>query len=165
LSDKTPTTWLTKSPTWWTESAQQYARAGRLEEWIYAYLATDGWNDALLKRLRRQQRWWRGPIETAHADLVRICGPESHMEYRVDTHAWERHVSLLQQGLPNNRLRVPPLIVEYRGETLIICDGAHRYEAMRRLGWQTCWIVIWYDSEEQFIADNCRWTARTPVTK
>jgi hypothetical protein len=82
------------------------------------------------------------------------------MEYRLDTSVWEQHVTLLQQSLPNERLHVPPLIVENRQEALIICDGAHRHEAMRRLGWQTCWIVVWYGSEERLIADNCRWTTR-----
>jgi hypothetical protein len=160
LCNEPPSIWSTKGSRWWTESAQQCVQAGRLEKWIYAFLATDGWNDALLEYLRSQRRWWRGPLEAALTDLIRICGPEPNMEYRLDTSVWDRHVTLLQHSLPNNRLHVPPLIVEYSQEALIICDGAHRHEAMRRLGWQTCWIVISYGSEEQFIADSGRWTAQ-----
>lgn len=156
VPEETPD-WKTNSSTWWIGSAQKHARAGRLENWIHAYLATDGWNDALLEELRSHQRRWRGPVEAVLADLVRICGPEAHMEYRPEPAVWERNVTLLQEGF-RDPLHVPPLIVEYRQGKMVISDGAHRHEAMRRLGWRTCWVVICYDTEEDFLQDGCRWT-------
>jgi hypothetical protein len=68
---------------WTTSAAQHYARAGRLEVWIHAYLATGEWaNPGLSTGPRRQQRWWRSPMEVALMDVERVCGPEVHMEYR-----------------------------------------------------------------------------------
>lgn len=150
--------WKTNAPAWWVQSAQEHADAGRLEEWVHAYLTTDGWNDDLLKRLRSRQLWWRGPVESRLGDLERICGPEAHMAcHPNDPVMWERNVKFLQENM-RDPLHVPPLLVEYRQSGMIICDGAHRYEAMCRLGWQSCWAVIWYDAVKAFIQDECRWT-------
>jgi hypothetical protein len=140
--------WKTDTPTWWVSSAQVHALAGRLQDWVYAYLETDGWNDELLDALRSRRLWWRGPVQARLSDLERICGPESHMAYHPNVAVWERNIKFLQQNL-RSPLEVPPLLVEYReGGRLIISDGAHRHEAMRRLGWHSCWIVLWYETEE-----------------
>jgi len=141
---------------WTTSAAQHCARAGQLEVWIHAYLATGEWaNPGLSASLRRQQRWWRGPLEVALADLERVCGPEAHMEYCQDAMTWEQAIERLQRGL-RDPVQVPPLIVEYRRGVLSVRDGNHRHEAMRRSGWRTCWVVMWYNTEAEFLQDHYR---------
>ncbi|TJY41013.1 hypothetical protein E5161_14985 [Cohnella pontilimi] len=41
-----------------------------------------------------------------------------------------------------------PLIVQHHEGELIISDGSHRHEAMRRLNYKECWVIIW-DSDNQ----------------
>lgn len=155
LSPEDVPTWWTNNPAWWPETAQEHARAGRLEEWVHAFLADDGWNEKLLNGLRSRPHWWRGPVEADLGELIRICGPEAEMSYRPHPVLWEIKIRMLQDGL-RDPLRVPPLIVEYRYGKRIISDGAHRHEAMRRRGWAKCWIVIWYQAEEAFKRDGGR---------
>lgn len=33
-------------------------------------------------------------------------------------------------------------------------DGNHRHEAMRRKGWPTCWVIVWYNSAEEYDQDQ-----------
>ena len=47
-------------------------------------------------------------------------------------------------------LSVPPLIVEYRQGSLSVRDGNTRHEAMRLKGWRTCWVLIWYNTEQDY---------------
>jgi hypothetical protein len=141
---------------WTTHAAQHYARIGQLEAWIAAYLSTGYWaNLGLAQGLRRQRRWWRGPILSAVDELIRVCGPEPEMEYIEDAEVWEQTVTRIQHSI-TDPLLVPPLIVEYRQGTLSVRDGCHRLEAFRRLGWEHCWIVIWYNNEEDFVQDKQR---------
>ena len=129
-------------------TAQQYAREGKLEEWIHAYLNTGYWaNRGLSEGLERQLRWWIGPIEMKLADLARACGPEADMEYRVDSAHWAERTLRMAQSIADP-LAVPPLIVEYRQGNLSVRDGNTRHEAMRLKGWRTCWVFIWYNTEQ-----------------
>ena len=128
--------------------ARRLAEAGRLQEWIHRYLETGTWaNLGLSDGLRLQKRWWIGPLLLPLAGLARACGPEPGMEYRVEREAWDVRVDGMQaRGMEPQA--VPPLIVQYRHGVLSVRDGNHRHEAFRRAGWETCWAVIWFDSEE-----------------
>jgi hypothetical protein len=131
-------------------TARQYGREGRLEEWVHAYLSSGEWaNPGLSLGLKLQQRWWNGPLELPLADLERCCGPEAEMEFRVDAHAWAVRTAQLAESL-KDPLALPPLIAMYDKGSLSIRDGNHRYGAIQRLGWTTCWAVIWYNTEEDY---------------
>ena len=131
-------------------TAQQYASEGKLEEWIHAYLNAGDWaNRGLSEGLSRQQRWWIGPIEMELAGLVRACGPEAGMEYRVDSAQWSERTLRMAQSIADP-LAVPPLIVEYRQGILSVRDGNTRYEAMQLKGRRTCWVLIWYNTEHDY---------------
>jgi hypothetical protein len=134
-------------------TAIKYARPGQIETWVHAYLTSGDWaNPGLANGLRLQQRWWIGPISVDIADLTRVCGPEPSMEYRVALEQWELRITRLMQSI-KDLMSVPPLIVEYRSGSLSIRDGNHRHEAMRRKGRLKCWVIIWHNSEEDFLLD------------
>lgn len=133
-------------------SAQMAARAAQLEVWIQRYLTTEPWaNHGLAEGLTRQQRWWRGPLEIPLHQVVRCCGPEAEMEFQVDPAGWEAKVGGMAASLGDLGM-LPPLIVEYRGGLLSVRDGNHRHEAMRRRGWQSCWILVWYNNQHDYAA-------------
>lgn len=132
-------------------TARQYAEEGRLEAWIHAYLNTGYWaNLAFSEGLKRQPRWWRGPLEIRLPALSRCCGPEPTMEFRMEPAAWENRVASLTRTMTNDPLELPPLIVEYRQAELSIRDGNTRYAVMEQRGWPTCWAVIWYNTEADY---------------
>jgi len=142
-----------------TRTAMEYAQQGRLEEWIHAYLNTGCWrNYGLSEGLKRQQRWWRGPVELPLSTLTRCVGTEENMEYHVSHEYWERRMANLIASIRSsgaNVLDMPPLIANYDPNLatpahLSIRDGNHRLGAYERLGWPSAWILIWYNSEAQY---------------
>ncbi len=131
-------------------SAERLASEGRLEEWVHRYCTTGRWaNQGLSDGLRLQKRWWNGPIEIPIAELVRRVGPEPEREYRVSPEHWRAWTQGMAQSMPDAR-SIPPLIAEYLGGTLELADGNKRCGAMEFLGWKTCWIVVWYNLEEDY---------------
>jgi len=131
--------------------AQSYAREGRIEEWIHNYLTTGTWSNlGLSVGLKKQARYWVGPLEIALSDISRCCGPEQNMEYHVDPMLWKIKTTELAASMVNPE-ELPPLIVQYTPSALSIRDGNHRYEALRLRGFVKCWCLIWYDSEQDRI--------------
>jgi hypothetical protein len=131
-------------------SAQRYASTGKIEEWVHKYITTGQWaNPGLAKGLKLQQRWWNGPVEVHLANLSRVVGPEEGMEYQVSADYWIGRISKMAQSF-DDPLSIPPLLVEYRSGELSIRDGNTRHEAMSSLGWEKCWVIIWYNSENEY---------------
>jgi hypothetical protein len=122
------------------------ANGGHLDDWVHGYLGGGPWaNTGLRDGLRSQPRYWIGPIVLPLARLIRCCGPEPEVEFRIPAEAWQRKVSGIASNLADP-MSVPPLIAEWRSATLSIRDGNHRHAAMGLTGWSTCWVVIWCNS-------------------
>lgn len=144
-------------PTFDVPTAQDYARQGRLEEWIHAYLLGGSWaNPGLSDGLKLQPRWWRGPLLLPLDHLVRACGPEADSEYYVPLEGWSLRTRRLADGIVasgGTPLTIPPLIINYDNRVWSVRDGNHRHEAMRLLGWPEAWVLIWYNSLEEYQQD------------
>ena len=133
-----------------TRSAQRAAREGQIEAWVHRYLTAGTWaNPAFSKGLKMEQRWWNGPVEVSIASLARCVGPEAGMEYPVTREYWHGRTREMAETM-TDPLAIPPLIVEYRGGELNVRDGNTRLGAMEFLGWPKCWVIIWYNIEEDF---------------
>ncbi|MCK4257493.1 MAG: ParB N-terminal domain-containing protein [Halanaerobiales bacterium] len=80
--------------------------------------------------------------------LERCCGPEPEMKYVDSVENWEKHISWFQKLICDG-WDMAPLIVENIEGKLIISDGNHRWEAMKRENFEKCWVIIWdSDSED-----------------
>src|SRR5215471_5886799 len=124
------------------------ANSGRLDDWVYAYLSGGPWANAGLREgLRRQRRYWIGPLLLPLQRLERCCGPEPGMEFSASAQAWRRKVSEIASGLADPK-NIPPLIVEWRTGVLSVRDGSHRYAAMTAAGWNACWVIIWCNTAD-----------------
>jgi hypothetical protein len=137
-------------------SAQKWARDGKIEEWVHKYLLSGmggATNPEFSEGLKREKRWWNGPLELRLEDLSPAVGPETGMEYVVDRQGWQARTSKLADSF-SSPLSLPPLIVEYRAGALSVRDGNTRYGAMQLLGWDTCWVVIWYNAESDYARHN-----------
>jgi len=131
--------------------AREAADAGQIDEWVHAFLSAGlGANPPMAVGLRKQQRWWIGPVAVPVASLTRICGPEAEMEYRTSRDAWEARVAAIMAVEPE---QLPPVILEYRGPALLgLCDGSHRHEASRRRGRENIWALVWCNTESDFVS-------------
>ena len=131
-------------------SALEFARDGRIEEWIHAYLRSDGHNVPFSDGLKLAPRVWRGPVKIPLSLLTRICGPEEGMRFRVDAEGFEARVRFLAGEIASGA-DMPPLIVHCIADGLELNDGSHRLEAYRRLRIGEGWAVFWAtEGEEDF---------------
>jgi hypothetical protein len=121
--------------------ARKMDAEGKLENWLHAYLTCEPrWaNPGLSTGLRKAPRIY-SLYEIPLADLNRKCGPEPEMEYQQDVDMFEKHIRGIEKSLEELE-DLPPLIVEDVGGRLMVCDGTHRLEAIRRKGWATCWVI------------------------
>lgn len=126
------------------------AATGRIEAWVDEFLSSGlGANLPMAIGIRKQRRWWIGPVLLPLDSLIRLCGPEPEMQYCQSVESWETHVAAIMAVDPEH---LPPLILEYRGRhaPLGMHDGSHRHEALRRLGASHVWALIWCNSEADF---------------
>jgi hypothetical protein len=135
-----------------SRSAEKWAQAGKIEAWVHKYLLSGRGgktNPEFSEGLKREKRWWNGPVELSLTDLSPAVGPEPDREFVVDRDNWSARTSELAKSF-SNAGSLPPLIAEYRAGELSVRDGNTRYGAMRLLGWTTCWVIIWYNSESDY---------------
>ena len=137
-------------------SAEKWAKEGIIEEWIHKYLLSGRGgksNPEFSEGLKREKHWWNGPVELSLNNLSPAVGTDPGMEFVVDKDYWYTRTSKLAESF-SNPVSLPPLIAEYRAGELSIRDGNTRYGAMRFLGWTTCWVIIWYNSERDYHEHN-----------
>jgi hypothetical protein len=123
--------------------AREMEAEGELERWISEYLTCDPrWaNPGLVNGLRTKPHRIHGLMALPIGKLERKCGPEPEMEFWQDRESFERHIRAIEESL-EALADLPPLIVEDLGGRLVVCDGTHRLEAIRRKGWAACWAVV-----------------------
>jgi hypothetical protein len=127
----------------------KYARDGRLEDWIDAFLRAEGNNVPLADGLKKQKRYWIGPRQFPLKRLRRCCSPEEGMEYRESLEDWNKKVDSLIGHIQSGG-ELAPFIAQYSQGIFSIRDGNHRHGAYEKLGLETYWTLIWCDSEEAF---------------
>lgn len=136
-------------------SAQEWARHGKLEEWVHAYLLSDGDNKPFSDGLKIVDRIYLGPIVMPLALFHRCTGPEEGIRFRVHPVAWENHVQELMKAIPLDP-DIPPLIVHYlipEGKTegeFELNDGNNRWEAYTRLGVETAHVIVWITDRYEY---------------
>lgn len=129
-------------------SAIAYAAEGKLEEWVHAYLLSDGHNREFSDGLKLLDRYFLGPVRMPLMLFERCCGPEESMRFRVDAAWFEQHVSQLMEVVQREK-DMPPLIVHYVDGGFELNDGNHRYEAYTRLGVRECYVIVWITEKEE----------------
>lgn len=137
-------------------SALKRAKRGEIEAWVHEYLLSGSGgstNRQFSDGLKLEKRWWYGPVALPLSDLTRAVGTEPDREYVVDADYWKKITSRMAASFTDLRA-FPPVVVEYRDGELSVRDGNTRLGAMELLGWETCWAVIWFNSEEEYLQHN-----------
>lgn len=136
-------------------SAKDYARQGKLEEWVHLYLLSDGHNREFSEGLRLYDRRYLGPMRMPLCLFKRCCGPEETMKWRVDKIWFEKHVSELEKVI-QKETDMPPLIVHYLIDEehadgyFELNDGNHRLEAYTRLGIEEYEVIVWITEKREY---------------
>ena len=121
-----------------------------LAAWVADFLASPGSDNAKLgEKLTNELRWWLGPVEVPLKRLQRLAGPPGEAVLcPVDDDYWRDDVDDLEQKVSDG-WEPPPVIVSYRDGQLVLEDGNHRVEGVRRSGASHTWAVIGFDDPEQ----------------
>jgi hypothetical protein len=127
-------------------SARAAAERDGLDDWVRAFLASPGSDNAdLADQLGDQTRWWTGPLEVPLDRLNRLAGPPgAPVMEEVDEDEWRDDVDDLARKIEAG-FEPPPVIAVYRNDQLVLEDGNHRVEALRRAGRTEAWSVIGFE--------------------
>jgi hypothetical protein len=131
-------------------SAQEAARRDRLDEWVAEFLSSPGSDNAELAQLLSEKpRHWLGPVVVPFSQLNRLAGPEGEpVLCPVDDDEWGDNVDDMKDEFEDG-WEPPPLIVSFRDGDLVLEDGNHRVEGMRRAGEREGWAVINFENREE----------------
>jgi hypothetical protein len=133
--------------------AERAAKAGQLEAWVDGYLRSGDWaNIPLADGLHLAPRWWVGPLEVELDDLSPCVGSGAEYEYDFPAEQLNGWIDEIACQFPTDARFLPPMIAEFRNGDLSLRDGNKRYWAMRQLGWESCWTLIWFNDSAEYDA-------------
>ena len=133
------------------DAARAAADRDELGQWIAEFLASPGSdNEALGEKLATEVGCWLGPVEVPINRLHRLAGPPgAPVLCPVDEDYWDDRVDDMEDKVEDG-WEPPPVIVTARDDQLVLEDGNHRVESLRRAGETTAWAIIGFaDSEER----------------
>jgi hypothetical protein len=132
------------------ETARAAAQRDQLGDWVAEFLSSPGSDNAeLADELTGRLGWWLGPVQVPINDLHRLAGPPGHPVMRqLDEDEWRDDVDDLSRRIEAGH-EPPPVIASYRNGRLVLEDGNHRVEAVRRAGTGQAWAVIGFESPEE----------------
>lgn len=138
------------------QSARDAAQRDELGTWVARFLASPGSDNAdLADELAEPRRWWLGPVQLPTDQLHRLAGPsDAPVMCPVDDDYWRDDVDDLAERVEDD-WEPPPVIVSYRNGQLVLEDGNHRVEGLRRAGEDQVWAVVAFEDP----AERERFTA------
>jgi hypothetical protein len=128
------------------ESAREAAGRDDLDKWVRAFLASPGSDNAeLAEQLTDETRWWTGPLELPLDQLNRLAGPPgAPVIEEIHEDEWRDDVDDLARKIEAG-FEPPPVVAIYRNDQLVLEDGNHRVEALRRAGRTEAWGVVGFE--------------------
>jgi hypothetical protein len=132
------------------EAARHAAARGELDDWVARFLASPGSDNAeLAAGLSEPRRCWLGPVQVRVDELHRLAGPpDTPALCPVDEDYWRDDVDEMAERI-EDEWEPPPVIVSYREGKLMLEDGNHRVEGLRRAGRNHAWAVIAFEDAEE----------------
>jgi hypothetical protein len=139
------------------EQARAAAARGELAGWVARFLASPGSDNVVLaQQLVDELPWWAGPLRVSLHRLHRLAGPAGEpVLCAVDEDYWDDRVEAMDQ-LADAGWEPPPVIVAQRGDQLVLEDGNHRVEGLRRAGRDLVWAVVGFArrwDRDRFVRD------------
>jgi hypothetical protein len=131
------------------DSAREAEQRGELADWVAAFLASPGSDNAVLAAaLHDDKVSWCGPMRLSFDQLHRLAGPPDQPTVaRLNDDDLDT-VEDMDESIDDG-WEPPPLIVSYRDSELIVEDGNHRIEGLRRRGLSDYWALVGFDDDLQ----------------
>jgi hypothetical protein len=128
-------------------SARQAAARDELGDWVARFLASPGSDNAeLAQMLTEPPRCWLGPVRLPVGRLIRLAGPpDQPVLCPVDDDFWRDDVDDMAERIDDQEWEPPPVIVTHRDGELMLEDGNHRVEGVRRAGEDHVWALVAFD--------------------
>jgi hypothetical protein len=132
-------------------SARAAAERDEVDAWVAEFLSSPGSDNApLAHELTSRQRWWLGPVQLPFSHLHRLIGPPGDpvlSELDDDDHG---RIEDMEESIDEG-WDPPPLIVSYRSDLrqLVLEDGNHRVEGLRRNGERSGWSLVCFDDPDE----------------
>jgi hypothetical protein len=132
------------------ETAREAADRDELNDWVARFLGSPGSdNEALAEMLTDPPRWWLGPVRLPLNRLHRLAGPAGEpVLCAVDDDDWGDNVDVMEHKVEEG-WEPPPVIVSHRRGQLVLEDGNHRVESLRRAGEDETWAVVGFEDPEE----------------
>jgi hypothetical protein len=128
------------------ESAREAATRDELGDWVARFLASPGSDNAALAGLLSDPpRYWLGPVQLPLRRLHRLAGPPGEpVLVPMSEDEWGDNVEEMEH-LVEEGWEPPPVIVSYKHGQLVLEDGNHRVESLRRAGDPQAWAVVGFE--------------------
>lgn len=130
------------------ESALKAKKQGKLHQWVLDYLNGEGKNKKLAKILKEEKYFWSDMFEYPLNKLKRVMGPEKGMIFHEENNKWEKRVIWFMNCLEKGE-SLPPIIVTDFWKDIHISDGSHRYEALKKSGYEKYWTIFYIKKRKQ----------------
>lgn len=132
------------------DAVRAAAAHDELGTWVAEFLASPGSDNAELgEELTKRLQWWLGPVRVPLKQLHRLAGPPGEpVLCPMDEDDWRDDVDDLEDKV-NEGWEPPPVIASYRDGQLVLEDGNHRVEGVRRSGAHETWAVIGFGNAEE----------------
>lgn len=143
------------------EAARAAAARNDLDAWVAEFLASPGSDNPVLgEQLTGGTHLWIGPVQIPIDQLNRLAGPPgAPVLAEVDEEYWRDDVQDLAEAVDDGE-EPPPVIVTHQDGQLLLEDGNHRVEALRRAGEQSAWAIVGFTDA----AERDRFIARSGQT-
>jgi hypothetical protein len=130
------------------ETAREAATLGQLAEWVEGFLRSPGSdNEELAEQLERTVGSWIGPLRLPMDRLHRLAGPSGQPTLgRLDDE--DREVVTDMAAEVADGWEPPPVVVVYRNGQLVVEDGNHRIESLRRTGRSHVRALVGFEDED-----------------
>lgn len=147
------------------ESARAASERDELAAWVEQFLASEGSDNPLLgRKLARELACWAGPVRLPLHRLHRLAGPPGDpVECPVDDEYWDDRVDDMGDRVRHG-WEPPPVVVAFRQGDLVLEDGNHRVESLRRAGRQSAWAVVGFELAEDRDPFMREWEDRSAET-
>jgi hypothetical protein len=142
MSDESPYT---------VETARRASERDELAEWVAEFLASPGSDNAELGELLAERwRWWLGPVQLPIDRLHRLAGPpDAPVLCPVDDDDWRDDVEEMEDKIVEEGWEPPPVIVTVQDGQLVLEDGNHRVESLRRADEAMAWSIVGFDDPDE----------------
>ena len=127
------------------DSAIEYSNRNEIDKWLQLFLRDDSYehanpNISLADGLLLEERFYIGPV-LIDLDKITTLRIEKDIEDENDKLFYRQK----ENGILNayDDYNMPPLIVEYKNDKFNLVDGNHRYSALKKLGINKYYVIIW----------------------